>query len=109
QSLTNLALALTHKFEVYVITSAFDLNSTVPYTNVYIDKWNDVTLPGGIEPIKVYYSAKKSFNKETFNKLTRAVRPQIVYLNGIFSYRFFLQPLLLLSGNEQIKVVICPR
>lgn len=110
QSLTNLAVALIPEFEIYVITGAFDLNSAHPYEGVVINSWNNISLPSSDRFIKVFYTARKFLTKEVLHELISEVTPDIVYLNGIFSYRYFLLPLYTLKEiNRDIKVCICPR
>lgn len=110
QSLTNLTLALIPKFDIYVITGAFDLNAACPYDGVIMNSWNDVHLPESEECIKVFYAGKKALNNSIIQLLLVQTAPDIIYLNGIFSYRFFLLPLLSLKKiNTNCKVIICPR
>jgi glycosyltransferase involved in cell wall biosynthesis len=110
QSLTNLAVALTPNFDIYVITGACDLNSETPYDNINVNSWNTVQLNENAVPITVFYASKKTLNKQKVGSLIREVSPSVVYLNGIFSYRYFMLPLLALKAfKSDIKVVVCPR
>lgn len=110
QSLTNLAIALASEFEIFVTTSAYDLNSEIPYHGVIVNAWNDVALPASSASIKVFYATKKSLTKEKVQTIFKEVLPDIVYLNGIFSYHFFLLPLVALKkAKKEIRVVVCPR
>lgn len=109
QSLTNLTIALIPDYEIFVITGSRDLNSTKSYSSIIVNRWNDVYLPGNQKAIKVFYADKKTLNKSTYNNLIEQIKPSIVYLNGIFSYVFFLLPLLCLKRNNTVKVVVCPR
>ncbi|HEX8279213.1 MAG TPA: hypothetical protein VF540_10985, partial [Segetibacter sp.] len=88
QSLTNLAVALIPEFDIYVVTGSRDLNSQTSYTGVLINTWNDVRLPGSSEAIKVFYADPKVLNTIAVDRLLDEVSPKVVYLNGIFSYRF---------------------
>lgn len=110
QSLTNLIVTLMPEFEIFVITGAFDLNSKVAYDGVIMNGWNDVRLPNTEGLIKVFYAEKKRLDKSAFSRLLRNITPDVIYLNGIFSYSFFMLPLLALKKiNKKIKVVVCPR
>lgn len=110
QSLTNLTLALTPSFEIYVITGAKDLNANAFYDSVQINTWNDIVIPGSAEAIKVFYAEKGKINRALLNQFFAAIQPDAVYLNGIFSYEFFLMPLLTLPKlDANFKVVVCPR
>jgi hypothetical protein len=110
QSLTNLTLALTRHFDIYVITGAKDLNDNSFYDKVDINAWNNVVVPGSADAISVFYAEKRIVNKELLQHFFLKIQPDTVYLNGIFSYDFFLMPLFALKGfNAGFKVVVCPR
>lgn len=110
QSLTNLVLALIPYFDIYVVTGAKDLNSSVYYHDVDVNSWNNIFLPGSNYSIKVFYAEKKTLNTDLLQRFFEEIQPSSVYLNGIFSYRFFLLPLLTLKKNKAgLKVVVCPR
>lgn len=110
QSLTNLAVALTADLDIYVITGSCDLNSKIPYDNINVDGWNNVQLNENVPPITIFYSSRETLSTQKVNKLISEVSPSVVYLNGIFSYRYFLLPLLALKPfRGEIKVVVCPR
>ncbi|MDQ6812167.1 MAG: glycosyltransferase [Bacteroidota bacterium] len=110
QSLTNLAVSLASEFDIFIITSAYDLNSAIPYEGIVVNAWNGVLLPDRNSSISVYYAMKKTLTAVKIQTLLKDVSPSIVYLNGIFSYHFFLLPLLSLKKTKgKIKVVICPR
>lgn len=110
QSLVNLSLALSEQYEVNIITTAYDLNSQIWYADININKWNKITLPGSEKSINVFYSNHKNLDKKCINFLIKEVSPHVIYFNGIFSYRYFLLPLLTLKTViTNYKVIICPR
>jgi glycosyltransferase involved in cell wall biosynthesis len=110
QSLTNLAIALLPEFEIYIITGSCDLNSDIPYNNVGINRWNDIRLSKNADAVKVFYSGRKTLDKQKIISLINEINPSVVYLNGIFSYVYFLLPLIALKKLDRaIKIVICPR
>ncbi len=108
QSLTNLASFLIKEFEVYVVTGAHDLHETKAYKSVKINSWNTIKLPGSKEAISVFYADTKALNTKLITHFLIQITPAVIYLNGIFSYRFFLLPLLS-AKKKEVKVVICPR
>lgn len=110
QSLTNLAAALGNLYDIAVITTAYDLNTQLPYPGIEINNWNKVKLPGSAKAIKIFYSDYKSLNKKSLSNLIKETHPDIIYLNGIFSYQLFLLPLLTLRNLAKIsKIIVCPR
>lgn len=109
QSITNMIIALQHNYQFYVITTAFDLMCKDKYDSVEIDCWNQVQLPGAMELINVWYSGKKGGQLSTIKQLMNDITPQVIYLNGIYSLKFFLFPLFILRKGFTGKLVICPR
>jgi hypothetical protein len=109
QSLTNLIVTLENIYSISVITSAYDLFSDKPYRQIQPNSWNEVALPGSKISIQVWYSAKKPATKN-LKWIINQLRPQTIYLNGIFSYRFFITPLRISVGLSYCpRVVVCPR
>ncbi len=92
-----------------VVTSCYDHSSTTAYSGIRVNQWNSVTLAEGTRPIQVYY-ADETIDLKTWQQLLQTQAPAIVYLNNIYSSRFFRQPLnAMKSMAVQPKLVICPR
>lgn len=74
------------------------------------DTWNNVQLPQSKKITTVWYAEKLKPGYKTFKKLMHEKSPDVIYMNGIFSYNLFLIPLLAIK-NSAIKpqIVICPR
>jgi glycosyltransferase involved in cell wall biosynthesis len=71
------------------------------------DTWTKIKLPNALNTIRVWYAQKK-ISKEIFVGCVTAIQPSVIYVNGIFSYRFVIIPLLTID-KLKIKVVLCPR
>lgn len=110
QSLTNLILTLEHFYDFSVLTTAYDLLSVQPYPNVKENSWNTVKLPGATTPLEVYFAGHGRPTSAELRSIISSVNPQIIYLNGIFSFRLFLLPLLFRKklANEY-ETIVCPR
>jgi len=110
QSITNLILSLENEYNVYVITSAYDLQSKVIMPGIKPNTWNNVLLPQSKKTIMIWYGEKVKPGYRTFKKLILEKKPDFVYMNGIFSYNLFLVPLLAIKNlHTKPKLVICPR
>ena len=110
QSITNLVISLQHEYNIYVVTSAYDLQSKVILNDITPDTWNNMILPGSNMPVKVWYADKMQPGYKTFKKLVQYVDPAFIYLNGIFSYNLFMIPLVVLkTTGAATKIIICPR
>jgi glycosyltransferase involved in cell wall biosynthesis len=106
QSLVNLIIHLNDQYEIYVITSACDLNEYTPMEGVESGKWCNVKLPGSQTPVSVWYVGKNEKIKTTIKTAVQELRPAVIYINGMFTYKYVILPLLLIKN---IKTVICPR
>lgn len=106
QSLTNLVLALQQEYDISVVASAYDLNDEHMLDNVKPDQWSQVILPQSSSAVHVWYAGKGKPGAATINKIISDVKPSTVYLNGMFSSRYVILPLL---NTKEINLVICPR
>ncbi len=108
QSLVNLVTALANQYQFYIITSAFDLHAKTPY-NVACNQWNNVMLPGAQQPVNVWYGSAGHPSYSELNYIFKSVSPDTIYLNGLYSYHFFLLPVVALKSFKKIRLVISPR
>ncbi len=106
QSLVNLIIHLNEYYEISVITSAYDLHASKPMDNIRVHEWNTVMLPGSDKTIQVWYADIHKGVRTTIKDTIRDFKPDVVYINGMFSFRFVMLPLILIKN---IKIVICPR
>ncbi len=107
QSLTNLAIALQDAYSIFVITSSYDLNETRPLENIQPEVWSEITIPGSASSIKVWYAAVGKPGTDTIKENLKRTGATVVYLNGMFSFRYVMIPLFSIKKN--IRIVICPR
>ena len=106
QSSVNLAFALKKHFDVYVLTTDTDHGEANPYPGIQADKWTNDLDPD----IRVFYAAKQRLNTKVLKKHILEARPDIVYLNHLFSPLFVLLPLWLhYTGQMKSAMVVCPR
>ncbi|MBP9099255.1 MAG: glycosyltransferase, partial [Ferruginibacter sp.] len=62
--------------------------------------------PGSGAVISVWYATRGNMEMSSVKEAVRKSEPDIIYLNGMFSYAFVLVPLMLF---RKYKIVICPR
>ncbi len=106
QSISNLISAIDNALSFSVITSAYDLRETVALTGIKVDEWVVLDCKGEGEEVPIWYG--KRLTKSVFFKSLKEQEPTVVYINGMFSYRFVILPLLA-TDKSKIKVVLCPR
>ena len=106
QSLTNLAIALQEEYNISILTSAYDLNDDHILENIKPDSWSEVKLTDSSATINVWYATNGQIKPGLLKKIIKQVKPATVYLNGMFSFRFLLIPLLTIKN---VRLLICPR
>lgn len=103
-SMVNFVAHLTKELEIFIFTSDRDLGDLEAYSGVSPDQW----LDGG--GCKVWYSSPGFRNYANILKTIRAIDPDVVYLNSMYSYDFSIKPLLAaVLGNLNCRIVLSPR
>lgn len=105
RSVSNIINALKNEFEFQVFTRNCDLGESKPYENIISDHWTN--HPDGY---RVYYASPKSLSLKNIRKILFETEYDILYLNGIFSLRFNILPLLIgrFTGTKK-KIIVSPR
>lgn len=105
-SVLALSKMLTNHFEVVIITGDRDLNDGAPFQNVLFNQKVKEEISGA----EVYYLKRGVHRTRTVIRILQSEKPDVVYINGIFSFWFSLFPLLLMKiGILSCKVIVCPR
>jgi glycosyltransferase involved in cell wall biosynthesis len=103
QSSFNLITHLKEYYDFSVVTRNTDYTDSVPYANIKSDMWN--VLPNGMS---VYYFSAKNLNYTNLQRLTRKEEFDIAYLNSMYSPRFTIMPLFILSKMKK-QIILAPR
>jgi glycosyltransferase involved in cell wall biosynthesis len=104
QSVANLIDNLKNHFSFSVITRNTDYCETQAYTQIESNKWNVLE-----NETRVFYFSQAQLNYQNIKQLIKDETPDVVYLNGIYSFYFTLIPLFLLRKQNKIKTVIAAR
>lgn len=105
QSIVSLVENMREEIDFWVVTSDRDLNSTVPYLDVPLNKWIDSE-----KGCKVYYISPDKLGKRLIRELLAETVCSTVYINSLFSKNFSILPLLLLKNEfKHLRVVLAPR
>lgn len=111
QSLANLVMALKKKYTIYVITTRYDLQAQSPYTAIIPNAWNEIMFNNSF--LKVWYAKDPvALHPKDIKTVIEEVKPDFIYLNGIYTFSFVFKPLLFSFFNQKkynYKVVVCPR
>jgi glycosyltransferase involved in cell wall biosynthesis len=105
RSVHALVEALASDFSFFIVTSAFDgPNAISPMPSVMADRWH---VRGHAQ---VWYDSQARTSARTTVQLLRETKPQVIYLNSLFSYRFTVLPLLIARLMFRDSVVsLAPR
>lgn len=102
RSVANMANALKNYYEIYILTSAYDLGETIPYNGVEQNQWHDQ------DGVLVKYMNEKALTASSVRGNILEISPDILYLNSLFSRLFTITPLMV-ANRKGIKVVLAPR
>jgi len=104
RSLFALVETLDDDFEFSVITSALDDPAAGPMDSVEPNRWS------AYGNAKTWYELRGRMPTRRIVALLREIRPQLVYLNSLFDYRFAVLPLLIARIiSRKIPVILAPR
>jgi glycosyltransferase involved in cell wall biosynthesis len=95
-------------FKFYVLTSGFEFGDNQPLESIQTDEWVDWE-----EKANVFYAFKKRISYTFLRKIYNKIEPDIIYVNGLFSYSFNILTLFSAishqKSNVKTKVIISPR
>lgn len=96
---------LQEHYEFSVVTRNHDYQSYGVYECIRSDDWN--ATPYG----NVYYAGKPFIDVRTLRRILEKSRPDIIYLNSLFSvpYSFLILLMIRFVLRLNTKVILCPR
>ena len=104
RSLANLVTTLENTFDINIITSDSDLNSSQPYESIEPDKWLNICKS------KIIYLSKSNKAIRRIKELILEVNPDVIYLNSMYSAYFTVYPLIAsIVLKKKYKVILAPR
>lgn len=102
RSVANIVNAFKDEFEIYILTSAYDLGETEPYQDVELNIWHEQ------EGVFIKYLERTLMNMSAMSDNIKEVGPNVLYLNSLFSRVFTLIPLAV-ARKMKIKTILAPR
>jgi glycosyltransferase involved in cell wall biosynthesis len=106
QSCLNIALALQHEYDIYVLTTDTDHGENAPYAGIEANQWQINVQTG----LKIFYTRKATISFEQMAACIKEVEPDYIYLNLLFSPYFVIYPLWLKYRNKTTAtIVVSPR
>ncbi|WP_439185742.1 glycosyltransferase family 4 protein [Carboxylicivirga taeanensis] len=92
RAFANMVSYLRDTFDFYIITRNTDFLETTPYEGIQSEKWLERA-----EGEKVYYCPEAKVGSALYKQLIEEVQPHHVYINGVYSWKFSILPLLVLK------------
>jgi glycosyltransferase involved in cell wall biosynthesis len=102
--MANMTEHLAGEFDFYIVTRNNEYGETAPFTDTVPDCWNDF-LPG----VKVWYCSASKANISVWKQLISDTRCDVVYINGVYSPRFSLLPLIAAKLVGFKNIIVAPR
>lgn len=92
RAFANLVSYLREEFEFFVVTRNCDFLESEPYTGVIQHKWQVFS-----EGENIYYLPEQDVSGKLYKQLVKEVQPDVIYVNGVYSWKFSILPLLVLK------------
>jgi glycosyltransferase involved in cell wall biosynthesis len=102
KSIANLIEAFHAKYNFHIITGDRDFGDKEAYSQLNFNKWINKDY------YKIIYLTKANQTQQFYNKLIDEIKPDYIYINGIFSANFSIKPLLV-SNKKNVKTILAPR
>ncbi|NUM49603.1 MAG: glycosyltransferase [Flavobacteriales bacterium] len=104
QSLLTLVATLKNEYSINIVTGNKEYLSDTPYHGVEPDTWLQAE-----QNVRIIYLSQKNKNFASIKKIVKEAKPDVVYLNSMYSLYFTIIPALLLKDKTKIKTVLAPR
>lgn len=103
-TIRNIVTRLGNEIDFSIFTRSNDLGETIAYSDVPLDVWHPFF------GASVRYATPKSLTVSNVRLILRQKKPDVVYINSLFSRKFSLLPLFAARlERRQMRVVIAPR
>ncbi|MDX2133694.1 MAG: glycosyltransferase [Saprospiraceae bacterium] len=104
RSLVNLTGILDKEYDLFVICGDRDLRESRPLPDIQSNQWLRYR-----EHTQVFYADPSTIDAGFWRQQFESVRPDFIYINGLFSYRFNILPLWAANGYARARVCVAPR
>ncbi|WP_347159294.1 glycosyltransferase family 4 protein [Pontibacter chitinilyticus] len=104
QSCANLVAHLKDEFDFFVITRDTDYCEVQPYDKIKSNEWNKLS-----EGLQVYYFSAQQLTYKNLHEVIWSVKPDVCFINGVYSYYFSVLSLIILKRLGLRRVVVSAR
>ncbi|SMO35124.1 Glycosyltransferase involved in cell wall bisynthesis [Saccharicrinis carchari] len=100
RSMANMVEYLGDRYDFYIVTRNTDYTETVPYDGISPNQWIDFA-----PAVKVFYCSQAYQNLSFFRKIIKMEKFDVAYVNGIYSWKYSILPLIALRKFAGKKIV----
>ncbi len=105
QACKNVVASLKNEYDFFILCSDRDLGDKMPYKDVPVNQWLDKEIN-----VRIWYASPNFMRRRLLLQLIEDIKPDFVYFNSMYSFRFTLLPLwVLLKNRFHGKIVLAPR
>ena len=105
QACKNVVACLKEEYDFFILCSDRDHGDDSPYPGIPSDQW--IISEQGVD---IWYASNGFMSSGRILKLLQEVKPDFVYFNSMYSYRYTLLPLWVMLRNRfHGKVILAPR
>ncbi len=103
RSMANMVDYLKDDYEFYILTRNTDYTESIPYPDIKNNTWLEFS-----EGVKVFYADAENQNRRVYKRIINELKPEVLYINGVYSWRFSILPLTL-KARKKIKTIVAAR
>jgi hypothetical protein len=105
QACKNVVSSLKEQYDFFIVCSDRDLGDKVPYQDILTNQW----IKNG-NNVNIWYASPNFMKRRRLIKLLQEVKPDFVYFNSMYSFKFTLLPLWVLLNNRfRGRIILAPR
>ncbi len=104
RSMVNMTEQLADEIDFFVVTRNNEYGESAPYSFLEYNQWVEIN-----SNINVLYTTPNNQNITNWKKVIDDINPNYIYINGIYSLKFSLFPLLVAKKQKKRKVIVSPR
>ncbi len=108
RSIAELVNQLHEQYQFYILCSGTEYGEKNPLNAVLTDQWVDWE-----KKAKVYYAYHQSVTNIFLNNIFDEINPEVVFVNGLFSYGYNIYPLFAAlrwkKNHPDFKIILSPR
>ncbi|WP_228850354.1 glycosyltransferase family 4 protein [Aegicerativicinus sediminis] len=103
RSYANMMEHMKEEVDFFVVTRNHDYCDNRPYQNILKNQWNNL-----FANVKVMYVEEKEISSKTFRKVLDFEKFDAIYINGVYSWKFSILPILALRSFK-LPLIISAR